>query len=44
MPYGSDKDVGMLEEFISNYDEYNKRKTYYINTIQELKKGSILGW
>ena len=44
MPYGHDKDVGMLEEFISNYDEYNKRKTYYINTIQELKKGSILGW
>jgi len=44
MPYGNDKDVGMLEEFISNSSEYNKRKTYYINTIQELKKGSILGW
>ena len=32
--YGSDKDVGMLEEFISNYDEYNKRKAYYEDSIQ----------
>ena len=44
MPYGNDKDVGMLEEFISNMEEYNKRKMYYTDTIDELKKGSILGW
>ena len=42
--YGNDKDVGMLEEFRVNSDEYSKRKTYYTNTIAELKKGSILGW
>lgn len=42
--YGSDKDVGMLEEFISNSSEYSKRKAYYTDTIDELKKGSILGW
>ena len=42
--YGNDKDVGMLEEFIHNNDEYSKRKTYYTNTLDELKKGSILGW
>lgn len=42
--YGSDKDVGMLEEFISNSSEYSKRKAYYTSTIDELKKGSILGW
>lgn len=42
--YGNDKDVGMLEEFIHNNDEYYKRKTYYEDSIHTLKKGSILGW
>lgn len=42
--YGNDKDVGMLEEFIHNNDEYSKRKAYYTSTLDELRKGSILGW
>ena len=37
--YGSDKDIGVMEEVKSNSFEYNLRKEFYTKAISECKEG-----